>query len=192
MAILIVLVGVITITRMSTDIFPNINIPVVSVIWSYPGVAPEEMEKRFVTVCERAMTTTVNDIEHIESQSSINGVLREGLIAAYLTALMIPTMVKFLLRGHMEEIDTSLGRRLNTSESAFGPRAESGGLPDSSRGEEDFAARRRKGHARPVRFPAGFLRTNPTDDLREGLQVEVKLPEQHKPDKRIAQSSSAR
>jgi multidrug efflux pump subunit AcrB len=73
MAILIVLVGMVTITRMSTDIFPNINIPVVSVIWSYPGVAPEEMEKRFVTVCERAMTTTVNDIEHIESQS-YNGV----------------------------------------------------------------------------------------------------------------------
>ena len=73
MAILIVLVGGITITRMSTDIFPNINIPVVSVIWSYAGVAPEEMEKRFVTVCERAMTTTVNDIEHIESQS-YNGV----------------------------------------------------------------------------------------------------------------------
>jgi len=58
---------------MSTDIFPNIDIPVVSVIWSYPGVAPEEMEKRFVTVTERAMTTTVNDIEHIESQS-YNGV----------------------------------------------------------------------------------------------------------------------
>ncbi len=73
MAILIVLVGVVTITRMSTDIFPNIKIPVVSVIWSYAGVAPEEMEKRFVTVSERAMTTTVNDIEHIESQS-YNGV----------------------------------------------------------------------------------------------------------------------
>src|SRR5206468_1610851 len=61
-AILIVLLGIVTIARMSTDIFPNINIPVVSVIWSYSGVAPEEMEKRFVTVCERAMTTTVNDI----------------------------------------------------------------------------------------------------------------------------------
>ncbi len=73
MAILIVLVGIVTIARMSTDIFPAINIPVVSVIWSYAGVAPEEMEKRFVTVCERAMTTTVNDIEHIESQS-YNGV----------------------------------------------------------------------------------------------------------------------
>ena len=61
-AILIVLVGIVTIARMATDIFPNINIPVVSVIWSYPGVAPEEMEKRFVTVCEHAMTTTVNDM----------------------------------------------------------------------------------------------------------------------------------
>src|SRR5437764_3021604 len=73
MAILIVLVGTVTISRISTDIFPNIDIPVVSVIWSYAGVAPEEMEKRFVTACERAMTTTVNDIEHIESQS-YNGV----------------------------------------------------------------------------------------------------------------------
>src|SRR5438132_14413741 len=73
MAILMVLMGIVTITRMATDIFPKIDIPVVSVIWSFPGVAPEEMEKRFVTVTERAMTTTVNDIEHIESQS-YNGV----------------------------------------------------------------------------------------------------------------------
>src|SRR2546422_3106395 len=72
-AVMVVLLGIVTIARMATDIFPNINIPVVSVIWSYSGVAPEEMEKRFVTVCERAMTTTVNDIEHIESQS-YNGV----------------------------------------------------------------------------------------------------------------------
>src|SRR5438046_4683175 len=71
--ILVVLLGIVTSARMATDIFPNINIPVVSVIWSYSGVAPEEMEKLFVTVCERAMTTTVNDIEHIESQS-YNGV----------------------------------------------------------------------------------------------------------------------
>ncbi|HEY3898136.1 MAG TPA: efflux RND transporter permease subunit [Chthoniobacter sp.] len=72
-AIMIVLLGIVTIFRMSTDIFPSIDIPVVSVIWSYAGVAPEEMEKRFCTVTERAMTTTVNDIEHIESQS-YNGV----------------------------------------------------------------------------------------------------------------------
>lgn len=68
-AILIVLLGIVTIARMSTDIFPRIDIPVVSVIWSFPGVAPEEMADRFVTITERAMTTTVNDIEHIESQS---------------------------------------------------------------------------------------------------------------------------
>jgi len=63
LVILIFLFGGLSIVRTPTDIFPNINIPVVSVIWSYPGVAPEETEKRFVTVCERAMITTVNDIE---------------------------------------------------------------------------------------------------------------------------------
>jgi len=54
---------------MPVDIFPYIDIPVVSVVWSYQGLAPEEMEKRIVTFFERSMTTTVNDIEHIESQS---------------------------------------------------------------------------------------------------------------------------
>jgi len=73
MAVLIALLGVTSILVMPTDIFPYINIPVVSVVWSYPGVSPDEMEKRIVTVSERAMTTTVNDIEHIESQS-YNGV----------------------------------------------------------------------------------------------------------------------
>ncbi len=58
---------------MPTDIFPNIDIPVVSVIWSYTGVSPDEMEKRITTISERALTTTVNDIEHIESQA-YNGV----------------------------------------------------------------------------------------------------------------------
>ncbi len=68
-ALLLVVLGVVTVQRMPTDIFPNIDIPVVTVIWSYTGIAPEEMEKRIVTVNERAITTTVNDIEHIESQS---------------------------------------------------------------------------------------------------------------------------
>jgi len=71
MAIMIVLLGMVTIFRMSRDIFPSIDIPVVSVIWNYPGVPPEEMEKRFCSLTERAMTTTVNNIEHIESQSYI-------------------------------------------------------------------------------------------------------------------------
>jgi multidrug efflux pump subunit AcrB len=54
---------------MPVDIFPYIDIPVVSVVWGYGGLSPEEMEKRIVTIFERSMTTTVNDIEHIESQS---------------------------------------------------------------------------------------------------------------------------
>jgi len=69
MALLIVILGLLTVSRMAKDIFPSIDIPVVSVIWTYNGLTPEEMEKRIVTLSERAMTTTVNDIEHIESQS---------------------------------------------------------------------------------------------------------------------------
>jgi len=57
----------------ANDIFPYIDIPVDSVVWSFTGISPDEMEKRIVTVSERAMTTAVNDIEHIESQS-YNGV----------------------------------------------------------------------------------------------------------------------
>src|SRR6202012_548085 len=51
------------------DLFPYINIPVVTIVLSYTGLTPTEMAGRIVTVCERAMTTTVNDIEHTESQS---------------------------------------------------------------------------------------------------------------------------
>jgi len=69
MALLIVILGLITARRMAKDIFPSIDIPVVSLIWTYNGLTPEEMEKRIVTLSERALTTTVNDIEHIESQS---------------------------------------------------------------------------------------------------------------------------
>jgi multidrug efflux pump subunit AcrB len=69
MAMLIVIVGALTILRMPTDIFPNIEIPVISVIWNYSGLPPEEIERRLVNNFERNLTTTVNDIEHIESQS---------------------------------------------------------------------------------------------------------------------------
>jgi len=69
MAMLIVILGLGSITKMPTDIYPDIDIPVISVIWNYGGLSPEEMEKRIVTNYERALTTTVNDIEHIESQS---------------------------------------------------------------------------------------------------------------------------
>src|SRR4051812_34064265 len=69
MSMLIIILGVLTILRMPTDIFPDIDIPVISVVFNYSGLAPEEMERRMVNNYERALTTTVNDIEHIESQS---------------------------------------------------------------------------------------------------------------------------
>jgi multidrug efflux pump subunit AcrB len=69
MAMLIVILGVLAIVRMPTDIFPEIDIPVVSVIWSYGGVSPEEMAEIITVRCERSFTTSVNDIEHMESES---------------------------------------------------------------------------------------------------------------------------
>src|ERR1700753_2541364 len=69
MAALILCLGFLSYFRVSKYIFPAINIPVVAVVWGYGGLAPEEIEKRMVTISERTMTTTVNDIEHIESQS---------------------------------------------------------------------------------------------------------------------------
>ncbi|SRR5579883_3148416 len=68
-ALLIVILGIVTITRTAVDIFPAINIPVVSIVWTYTGITPEEMAQRIVTISERAITTTVGDIEHMESQS---------------------------------------------------------------------------------------------------------------------------
>jgi len=69
LALLILIVGPLAILKMPTDIFPNINIPVVSVIWRYNGLATQEMEGRIVSNFERAMSATVNDIERIESQT---------------------------------------------------------------------------------------------------------------------------
>src|SRR5216684_2955599 len=69
LALLIAVLGLASIVTMSIDIFPAINIPVVTVIWSYSGLSPTEMENRIVTISERAFTTTVNGIEHIESVS---------------------------------------------------------------------------------------------------------------------------
>ncbi|MCX4198037.1 efflux RND transporter permease subunit [Methylobacterium organophilum] len=69
MSILILLFGIMSISRTPTDIFPSIGIPVISVVWQYTGLPPEDMSGRIVSVFERSLTTTVNDIEHIESQS---------------------------------------------------------------------------------------------------------------------------
>jgi multidrug efflux pump subunit AcrB len=72
LAVLILLLGVFVILRTATDIFPNINIPVVATIWRYTGLAPDEMAKRLVLFAERTAQVTVNDVEHTESQS-LNG-----------------------------------------------------------------------------------------------------------------------
>src|SRR5215469_6202235 len=69
MAVLIAILGGAAITTMPVDIFPYIDIPIVSVLWVYQGLGPEEMEKRVATNFERSLTSNVNDIEHIESQS---------------------------------------------------------------------------------------------------------------------------
>jgi multidrug efflux pump subunit AcrB len=69
MSILILIFGILSIFRTPTDIFPSIGIPVISVVWQYTGLPAEDMSGRIVSVFERSLTTTVNDIEHIESQS---------------------------------------------------------------------------------------------------------------------------
>ncbi len=80
MALLIAIAGGIAIVTMPTDVFPFINVPVAGVIWSYSGMSPDDMSKRVLLVSERAMTTTVSSIEHIEA-TAYNGV---GLIRVYL------------------------------------------------------------------------------------------------------------
>src|SRR5947208_6920419 len=67
LALLIAVLGVASIVTMPVDIFPAIDIPVVNVIWSYSGLSPTEMQDRIVSISERAFTTTVSGIEHIES-----------------------------------------------------------------------------------------------------------------------------
>src|ERR1700676_5566266 len=80
MALLIAILGGMSILTTPTDVFPYINIPVAGVIWSYSGMSPDDMAKRVLLISERAMTTTVNSIEHIEA-TAYNGV---GLIRVYL------------------------------------------------------------------------------------------------------------
>jgi multidrug efflux pump subunit AcrB len=70
-ALLILILGLFSIASMPTDIFPNIDIPVVTVIWQYTGLSAEQMAERIIGPVERGMTTSVNDIEHIESQSLV-------------------------------------------------------------------------------------------------------------------------
>src|SRR5580700_6533184 len=72
LALLILLASPVVISRTPADIFPNINIPVIAVSWTYTGLSPEEMEGRITSVYERLLTTLVDNIEHIES-TTVNG-----------------------------------------------------------------------------------------------------------------------
>ena len=78
-ALLILILGIFSISSMPVDIFPNIDIPVVTVIWQYTGLSADQIADRIVSNVERGMTTTVNDIEHIESQSLVG----TGVIKVY-------------------------------------------------------------------------------------------------------------
>jgi len=73
MALVVILVTPVVLMRTPTDIFPEINIPVIAQVWTYTGLQPQEMEQRITTNVERGITVLVNDIEHIESQS-LNGI----------------------------------------------------------------------------------------------------------------------
>ena len=83
-AILIFILGFMSILAMQVDIFPNIDIPVVGVVWNYPGLCAEDMERRVVFITERAISTTVNGVSRIESQSIPGiGLLRSLLSTRY-------------------------------------------------------------------------------------------------------------
>src|SRR5258708_34097281 len=73
MALLILVLGGASISRMRTDIFPEIDIPVITMIWTYKGMDAEEFEKRITTFSENAVSSNVNDIRKMESQT-VNGV----------------------------------------------------------------------------------------------------------------------
>ncbi|HXN14327.1 MAG TPA: efflux RND transporter permease subunit [Candidatus Acidoferrales bacterium] len=79
MAMLMLVMGVLSFSLMNVDIFPSIDLPVVLVVWNYPGLSAFDVERRMVFISERAYSTTVNSIEHIESES-INGI---GLLKVY-------------------------------------------------------------------------------------------------------------
>jgi multidrug efflux pump subunit AcrB len=73
LALVLLILGPLVALTTPTDIFPNINIPVVAMVWQYTGLSPEQMANRITVLSERSLTTTVNNIEHIESQS-LNGI----------------------------------------------------------------------------------------------------------------------
>src|SRR4029077_3506970 len=96
MALAIILLTPVVLLRTPVDIFPDINIPVISLVWTYTGLQPQEMEQRITTNVERGVTTLVSDVEHIEAQS-LNGIAEIKVIfqpgANIQTALAPPAAV---------------------------------------------------------------------------------------------------
>jgi multidrug efflux pump subunit AcrB len=102
LSLLILIMGIGSAVQAPKDIFPYINIPVVTIVWTYTGLTPNEMEGRVVTVCERALTTTVNDIEHSESESyqgvSVIRVYFQPTVKVDLAMSQITAIVQTILR----------------------------------------------------------------------------------------------
>ncbi len=102
LSILLFLLGLGSAIEAPKDIFPYINIPVVTIVWTYSGLTPNEMEGRIVTVCERALTTTVNDIEHSESESyqgvSVIKVFFQPTVKVELAFAQVSSVVQTILR----------------------------------------------------------------------------------------------
>src|SRR5260370_36722442 len=103
MALLIIILTPITILRTPVDIFPEINIPVVSVIWNYTGLAPSEMADRIVANSERGFTVTVSDIEHQESQSlsgiAVIKIFFRPSVSISVRLTQVTAIVQTVLRG---------------------------------------------------------------------------------------------
>jgi multidrug efflux pump subunit AcrB len=101
-SLLMLLLGIATCIEAPKDIYPYINIPVVTIVWSYTGLPPQDMEGRIVTVCERALTTTVNDIEHTQSESyqgvSVIRVYFQPTVKVELALSQITAVVQTVLR----------------------------------------------------------------------------------------------
>jgi CzcA family heavy metal efflux pump len=102
LSLLIFVLGIGSAVEAPKDIFPYIDIPVVTIVWSYTGLTPTEMEGRIVTVCERALTTTVNDIEHTESESyqgvSVIKVYFQPTVQVDLAVSQVTAIVQTILR----------------------------------------------------------------------------------------------
>jgi multidrug efflux pump subunit AcrB len=102
LSLLIFLLGIGSAIESPKDIFPYINIPVVTIVWTYAGLTPNEMEGRVVTICERALTTTVNDIEHSESESyqgvSVIRVYFQPTVQVDLAMSQVTAIVQTVLR----------------------------------------------------------------------------------------------